>query len=142
MRITASVKEIRVSPRKVRLIADSIRSLSLSEAQDALSVIDKRGGYAMEKVLKSAIANAVNNKNLDRSNLYIADVNISEGQSLKRYRPSTRGRIHRYKKRSSSVRIVLEERVVAPAIAAPKAEPKVEEPKAKVSKVENKEETK
>ncbi len=125
MKITASVKEIRVSPRKVRLIADSIRSLSLPEAQDALSVIDKRGAYGLEKVLNSAVANAVNNKNLDKGNLYISDINISGGSSLKRFRPSTRGRIHRYAKRSSSIKITLEEKVVSEPIAAAK----VEEPK-------------
>lgn len=120
----ASTKEVRTSPRKIRLVADAIRKLSVSEAQDALSVIDKRGAYSLGKVLKSAIANAVNNANLDKGNLIIADINVSEGPVLKRFRPSTRGRIHRYQKRSSNVRIILEEKVAsAPApkeLEAPK----------------------
>jgi large subunit ribosomal protein L22 len=85
----------------------------VAEAQDALSVIEKRGAASLEKVLNSAIANAVNNSNLDKGNLIIADIDISEGPVLKRFRPSTRGRIHRYQKRSSNVRIVLEEKVAA-----------------------------
>jgi large subunit ribosomal protein L22 len=138
MKVTASTKEVRTSPRKVRLIADSVRGLSVSEAQDALSVINKRGGYALEKTLKSAIANAINNSQLDRSNLVISDIFVSEGQVLKRYRPSTRGRIHRYQKRSSNVKIVLEEKVETSKVAEPaKIEAQVES-----SKNENKTEKK
>ena len=113
MQAVASVKEIRTSPRKVRLVADAIRNLSLQEAQDALSVIQKRGAYDLEKVLKSAIANAVNNGKLDKGNLVIKNIDVSEGTPLKRFRPSTRGRVHRYEKRSTSIRIVLEEKTVS-----------------------------
>lgn len=109
MQVIASAKEIRISPRKVRLIADSIRNLSLMEAQDALSVISKRGGYDLEKVLKSAIANATNNAKLDKNNLKIKSIDVLEGSMLKRFRPSTRGRVHRYAKRSTNIKIILEE---------------------------------
>lgn len=129
MKVQASIKEVRTSPRKVRLIADAIRHLSISEAQDALSIIEKRGAYSLSKVLNSAIANAVNNAKLDKGNLIISDINISEGPVLKRFRPSTRGRIHRYQKRSTSVRIILEEK-----IETPKAEDK------KIAKVKKTEE--
>ena len=125
MKVQASIKEVRTSPRKVRLIADAIRHLSILEAQNALSVIEKRGAYSLSKVLNSAIANAVNNAKLDKGNLIISDISISEGPVLKRFRPSTRGRIHRYQKRSTSVRIILEEKV-----ESPKAEDK------KIAKVE------
>ncbi len=128
MKIMASTKEVRTSPRKIRLVADAIRKLSVAEAQDALTVIDKRGAYSLGKVLKSAIANAVNNSNLDKGNLIIADINVSEGPVLKRFRPSTRGRIHRYQKRSSNIRIILEEKVAS--VPAPK---ELEAPKVDVS---------
>lgn len=125
MQAVARVKEIRTSPRKVRLVADAIRDLSLQEAQDALSVIQKRGAYDLEKVLKSAIANAVNNGKLDKENLVIKNIDVSEGTSLKRFRPSTRGRVHRYEKRSTSIRIVLEEKVsTGPKEIAAKSEDK------------------
>ena len=110
MQIIARAKEIRISPRKVRLVADSIRNLGVEEAIDALGVIQKRGAYDLRKTLKSAVANAVNNSNLDRTNLKIKNIDISEGSVLKRYHPSTRGRIHPYQKRSTNIRIVLEEK--------------------------------
>ncbi len=109
MQIIARLKEVRISPRKVRIVADSIKNLSVQESFDALSVIQKRGAYDLEKVLKSAIANAVNNARLEKGNLRIKTIDISEGAAIKRFHPSTRGRVHPYKKRSSNIRIVLEE---------------------------------
>lgn len=109
MKITATSNQVRISPRKVRLVADSIRSLSLEDAFASLSVTRKRGASILEKTLASAVANAVNNAKLQRESLHIAEIVVSEGPALKRYHASTRGRIHPYKKRSSNVKIVLEE---------------------------------
>lgn len=109
MQQVARLKEIRTSTRKVRLVADAIRDLSVPEALDALTVIEKRGAYDLEKALRSAVANAVNNSKMEKNNLRIKSIDIGEGASLKRFRPSTRGRIHRYKKRSTNIRITLEE---------------------------------
>ena len=100
---------VRISPRKIRLIVDSIKNLPLDRAIDALSVIGKRGSLDIQKVLVSATANAVNNAKLDRDNLRIKEINVSDTQALKRFRPSTRGRVHPYKKRGSNIRVVLEE---------------------------------
>lgn len=111
MQVITRANDIRTSTRKVRLVADAIRNLSVLDALDALSVIDKRGAHDLEKVLKSAIANAVNNSKLEKNSLKIKEIDVNEGTSLKRFRPSTRGRIHRYKKRSTNIRIVLEEKV-------------------------------
>ncbi len=116
MQVIARIKEVRISTRKVRLVADAVRNLSVQEALDALSVIEKRGANDLEKVLKSAIANAVNNSKLDRANLKIVAIDVNEGTALKRFHPSTRGRVHPYKKRSSSIRIVLEDNSV-PSVA-------------------------
>lgn len=138
MQYVTRINEIRTSPRKVRLVADSIRNLSVSEAQDALTVINKRGAHHLEKALNSAISNAVNNHNISKGNLIIKTIDVNEGQVLKRFHPSTRGRVHPYQKRSSNIRIVLEEKVVeVKAIEAPKKEEKVEKKEMK-AKGENK----
>jgi large subunit ribosomal protein L22 len=110
MNITAHSKNIRISTRKVRLVADAIRKLSIEEALTALRVSDKRAAGPLEVALKSALANAINNNNLDRSNLVIASIIVNEGQAMKRYHPSTRGRVHPYKRRASHVTITLKEK--------------------------------
>ncbi len=107
MQIQAVAKSVRMSPRKVRLVADMIRKMSIDEAVAALEGTPKRAGIPLNKALNSAIANAVNNAKLDRTSLMIESINISEGPALKRFHPSTRGRIHSYKRRSSNIKIVL-----------------------------------
>ncbi len=109
MQVSAKTS-VRVAPRKVRLVADAVRNLSLEDALNALSVIKNRGSVSLEKTLKSAIANAVNNNKLSRENLKIKSIDVLEAPSYKRYHPSTRGRIHPYKRRGSNITIVLEER--------------------------------
>jgi len=111
MQIITRFNNIRISTRKIRIVADAIAGLSLDEAEDALSVISKRGAKTIDKVLKNAVANAVNNSRLEKNNLIIKNIDVNEGQTLKRYRPSTRGRTHPYLKRSTNIRIVLEEKV-------------------------------
>ncbi|MBI5044928.1 MAG: 50S ribosomal protein L22 [Candidatus Levybacteria bacterium] len=109
MKITATSNQVRISPRKVRLVADSVRNLSLDDAFASLSVTRKRGARILEKTLASAVANAVNNAKLQKEKLSIAEIVVNEGPSLKRYHASTRGRIHPYKKRSSNVSVILQE---------------------------------
>lgn len=110
MQVQAMSRNVRISPRKARLVADAVRVLPLADAIFSLRMMRKRASQAITKTLESAIANATNNAKLDRNNLRIADIEIAEGQAYKRYHPSTRGRIHPYKKRSSHIRVVLEER--------------------------------
>ncbi len=107
MEIKAFSKSIRVSPRKTRLIAKAIGKMSIEDALSALSIIKQRGAVAINKTLKSAIANAKNNAKLSEDNLLIKEINIQEGPAFKRYRPSTRGRVHPYKKRTSNITVVL-----------------------------------
>ena len=111
MQTITRFNNIRISTRKIRIVTDAISGLSINEAEDALSVISKRGAKTLEKVLSNAVANAVNNTRLERNNLLIKSIDVNEGQTLKRYRPSTRGRTHPYLKRSTNIRIVLEESV-------------------------------
>lgn len=109
MEVRAIAKSVRVSPRKVRLVADAVRNLSITEAFHVLDAAEKRAALPIAKTLKSAIANAVNNAKLDAATLTIGSIQVNEGQPLKRFQPSTRGRIHPYKKKSSHITVVLKE---------------------------------
>ena len=110
MEIIATSQSVRVSARKVRLVADEIRKLSAEEALKVLAFVKKRGAYPLLKTLKSAVSNAKNNKNIDLDNLKIKSILVTDGPAFKRFHPSTRGRVHPYKKRSSHIKIILEEK--------------------------------
>ena|SRR5258706_15068061 len=107
MNTTATLKAVRVSTRKVRLVADSIRNMSTKDALSTLSITNKRGAHVLIKVIRSAIANAVNNGKLAEDTLVFDRLDIQEGPFLKRFHPSTRGRVHPFKKRSTHITIVL-----------------------------------
>jgi len=113
MEVISISKSVRVAPRKVRLVADSVRKLSIEEALRSLSILKNRGSYSLEKTLKSAIANAVNNNKLKQESLIIKSIDVLEAPSYKRFRPSTRGRVHPYKRRGTHIKIILEEKNVA-----------------------------
>ena len=107
MEYTAVAKSIRMGPRKVRLIADSIREIdSIAKSLSVLSLLKKRAADPIEKTLKSAIANAIN-RGAKKEDLFIKSIEVMEGPAIKRIRPSTRGRSHPYKKRSSHIKIIL-----------------------------------
>ncbi len=107
MEYTAVAKGIRMGPRKVRLIADSIRKIdSIDKSLNALSLLKKRAADPIEKTLKSAIANAIN-RGAKKEELFIKSIEVMEGPAIKKFRPSTRGRQHPYKKRSSHIKIIL-----------------------------------
>ncbi len=108
MEIIAINRAIRISPRKVRLVADSIRNLSLEKALSVLDMTQKRGSSVLKALFKNAIANAVNNAKKNRDSLTIKKIEVWDGPAIKRFHPSTRGRVHPYKKRSSHIKIVLE----------------------------------
>lgn len=108
MEIIAVSKSVRIAPRKVRLVADQIRKLSVSKALVALQTTDKRGAWPLLKTLKSAVANAKNNNKIEEDLLTIKMIDIMEASSYKRFRPSTRGRVHPYKRKGSHIKIVLE----------------------------------
>jgi large subunit ribosomal protein L22 len=131
MEVKAIAKSVRVSPRKLRLIADAMRNRQIDDANRVLEVTHKRAAKIFQKTLRSAVANAVNNAKLETNNLLIASVMVNEAPAFKRFRPSTRGRIHPYKKRGSHLTIVLKEKaVVAPVL--PKAAAKKEAKEASV----------
>lgn len=103
-------KSVRMNPRKVRLVADSIRNLSAAKAVVMLSLMPKRAALPIEKTIRSAVANAVSTANVKSELLVIKRIEVSEGQALKRFRPSTRGRVHPYKHRTSHISVVVGEK--------------------------------
>ena len=109
MEAIAKSTGIKISTRKVRIVADAVRDMSVQQALSKLSLIEKRGAYPLTKAIKSAVANAVNNNKMKAANLIIAKLEVNEGPFLKRFRPSTRGRVHPYKKRSSHITVILRE---------------------------------
>jgi large subunit ribosomal protein L22 len=133
MEVRAISKSVRISPRKVRLVVDAVRHMPIDEALQALRVTQKKAAQVVAKTLQSAVANATNNAKLDKNNLVIGSIMVNEGQSLKRFRPSTRGRTHPYKKRGSSLTIILKEKAI------PLVNAEVIEPEKKSAKAEQKE---
>ena len=111
MDITAHAKYIKISPRKVRVVAAAIRRLVPQQALSQLALMPRRAGDPIAKVLQSAIANAKNNAKLAPETLTIKSIVVDGGASQKRWRPVSRGRAHAYKKRTSHIRIVLTDNV-------------------------------
>ncbi|NCD00937.1 50S ribosomal protein L22 [bacterium] len=109
MEVKASLNNLRVSPRKVRLLADLIRGLDVNKALDQLNFSNKRAKTPLMKLLNSAIANAEHNFNFQKDNLRIKTITVDEDKTLKRWMPRAYGRATTIRKRGSRVNIVLEE---------------------------------
>lgn len=105
--ITATLKNYRQSPRKVRLVANLVKGKSVSQAELILTNLSKRASSSLLDVLKSALSNAKNNLNIDPTNLFVKDFRIDGGVVMKRIMPVSRGMAHPIKKRTSHVTIVL-----------------------------------
>lgn len=108
MKVKAKLKNIRISPRKVRISADIIRGCNIEEAIFRLDNTVKKSNEPIKKMLLGAVANAENNFNLDKSSLVITDIQVGEGMTLKRWMPRAYGRASAILKRSSHVYITLE----------------------------------
>jgi len=109
MEIKAKVKNIRMAPRKVRLVANLIRGKKVVEAENILNFAIKRGIKPVLKLLKSTISNAKHNFALEKENLYIKKIIVDEGQKFKKMLPRARGRTDIVQKKSSHITIVLDE---------------------------------
>ncbi|AGI40540.1 50S ribosomal protein L22 [Thermoclostridium stercorarium subsp. thermolacticum DSM 2910] len=105
----AVLRNVRVSSRKAKLVIDLIRNKKLDEAYAILRYTPKRAAGILEKLLKSAEANAVNNNGLNRDNLYVAEIYATQGPTMKRIRPRAHGRAYRINKRTSHITVVLRE---------------------------------
>jgi len=108
--VRALAKDSQISPQKARLMADEIRGLPVGRALAILSLSPKKGARLIEKVLKSAIANAEQNHGLDVDELVVSTARVDAAQTLKRWRPKGMGRIRRRYKRRSHLMVAVAER--------------------------------
>ncbi len=110
MEARAKLSYARISSRKVKIVIDLIRNKPVGVALGILKNTPKAASEPVEKLLKSAIANAENNHNMDVNNLYVAEIFAGQGPTLKRIRPRAKGRAFRIRKRTSHITIVLKEK--------------------------------
>jgi large subunit ribosomal protein L22 len=110
MQAKAVANTIRIAPRKVRLVVDLIRGKQAGEAVAILKLTPKAASPVVEKVLKSAIANAEHNYDMDINNLVVTEAYVNEGPTLKRFRPRAMGRASQINKRTSHITIVVSEK--------------------------------
>lgn len=106
--VTAKLNYLRISPRKVRLVANTLKQLSVNEAEAQLLIRTKRAAHPLLKLLRSAIANA-KNKKLDPQKLIISSMLVNEGPILKRFLPRAQGRATAIHKKTSHVTLILSE---------------------------------
>jgi large subunit ribosomal protein L22 len=106
---TAKATYIRIAPRKVQIVLDLIRNQPADKAMAILKYTPKAACEPLMKLLKSAIANAENNNNMDVTKLYVAECSVSQGPTLKRIRPRAQGRAFRINKKTSHITLVLKE---------------------------------
>lgn len=131
MIITATQKFVRQTPRKVRLVAASVKKMKLEEAIRQLGVMDRTASTTVLKVLRQALANAMNNHSIKFEELQLKNIIVNEGATYKRFRAVSRGRAHNVMKRSCHITVELEKSDVVTAVepekkAERKAEPKKE----------------
>jgi|SRR6266550_4603385 ribosomal protein L22 len=105
--VRASARYVRVAPRKARLVADQVRGLTVPEARTLLEFSARGASRDIAKLIASAAANAENNHELVAEDLQIAEINVDEGPTLKRWRARARGRASRIEKRTSHVSVAL-----------------------------------
>jgi len=142
VQVKAEARWVRLSARKARVVLQHIRGRSVPEARTVLAFTQRAAAHEIEKVLKSAVANAEANHGLIGDELVIAQTFADEGPTLKRWRPRARGRVNRIFKRTCHITIVLGEdpkadarprrRAAQPAAAeTPRPESTTEQPKSK-----------
>ena len=105
----ATAKYVRIAPRKVKIVVDLIRGKSVKEAEAILLYTPKAATEPVMKVLKSAVANAENNLEMNKDELYVAEVYANQGPTLMRFRPRAQGRASRIRKRTSHITVVLDQ---------------------------------
>lgn len=109
----ARARAIRIAPRKVRLVVDTVRGKSVSQALSILAFTRKKAAHPVQKLLKSAVANAAENHGVNDVDILVIDsITVDEGPTLKRFTPRARGRATPIRKRTSHIHILLRERSV------------------------------
>jgi len=124
MQIVAKLNNLRISARKVRLVADIIRRKPVGEAQTILGFTVKRGSPVMLKLLRQAIANAKNNFQLEETDLYVSKLTVDDGPKLRRWRARARGSANLIQKKTSHITLVLDSAKPASKKAAKLAGPR------------------
>ena len=110
MEAKAVAKYVRIAPRKVRVVMNLIRGKKVADAFAILKFTPKVGAEAIEKVLKSAVANAENNFDMNVDNLYVSTCFVDQGPTMKRIHPRSRGQAFKILKRSSHITVAVEEK--------------------------------
>lgn len=110
MNARAEAKHVRISPRKMKPIADLVRGKNVKDARAILKFTPRKGAQIFLKVLNSAVANAENNFHLDVETLYVSEIYANQGPTMKRWRAGARGRANPILRRSSHVGVVVAER--------------------------------
>lgn len=110
MEAKAIARQVRIAPRKVRLVVDLIRGKQVGEAYSILKNTPKRSSLVVEKLLKSAVANAEHNYQLEQENLFVKEVFVGEGKTMKRMQPHAQGRAFQILKRTSHIYLTVAER--------------------------------
>lgn len=109
MEVTAKLNNLRKAPRKLRLVANLIKGMTVVQAENELKFSVKDSSRPILKLLQSAVANAENNFHLDKDNLYISKITVDNGQNLKRWRPRAFGRAAEILRRASHINLILSE---------------------------------
>lgn len=110
MHVKAHLRNIRISPRKVRVVAALVRGRNVSDAKTQLTFLMRKAALPIIKLIDSAVANAVHNAKLDPKELYISEIFVNEGQTLKRGMPRARGSSYTIRKRMSHISLTLSEK--------------------------------
>lgn len=110
MHVKAYLRNLRISPRKVRVVAALIRGRNVSDAKTQLTFVVRKSALPIIKLLDSAVANAAHNLKLDPKDLYISEIFVNEGQTLKRGMPRARGSSYTIRKRMSHISLTLSEK--------------------------------
>jgi large subunit ribosomal protein L22 len=110
MEARAIARYVRISPRKVNIVLRLIRGKDVKEALAILKFTPKSASEIITKIIKSAVANAENNHEMNADNLYIAESYANQGPTLKRFQPHAQGRAFRIKKRTSHITVVVKEK--------------------------------
>lgn len=110
MSARARLRMLRMSPRKVRAVADQVRGKNVQQAVDLLTFCQRRAARPLLKLVKSAVANAEQKGGMDVDNLYIKELLVDQGPTMRRWMPRARGMASQILKRTSKVSLTLEER--------------------------------
>jgi large subunit ribosomal protein L22 len=112
MEVQAISYFVRTSPLKIRYVARNLRGMKAEDAMNVLRFVPRKSARLLAKTLKSAMANAENNHNLSVDGLYISKLLVDEGPAIKRFKPVSRGSAHRFKKRTTIIKVVLSDAVL------------------------------